>query len=466
MHRCLSRSIVTCAAALVVSVAAPPPAQAQHPYVSTFNGVGTHFLFPYWSTENATNTNVHLHRPAGVMADTSMEEKVVVKVAVRDAMNKVVASLKICFLPADSWTATLSEAGLTVVDPGGCDAQVELDPPARNAPVQSTPKPGEVVSLGGVSSGWLDAWVAPTKGLVDGSDADTEPDHGAVQFLASGSATLISAVSGFSSTYLATPLVLCGRGPVPAGIITAAGDDGDGCWTSQNDGNDEQKRENGEAIMLALSNTGHDPTINNDQKSVFIGGWTALDDANVQSRTKLVLTLPMNHLTYTGTNADGEQVAGTDPLSLLVFDGEGKVVLEAREVLLAKNVNTCTFLPAALAQEVELEVAAGQTVLSCNGAQVGTLAASSGTFRLFNNTMDAKGEGDAAADQVTNTGAEATGLGRALRPGEDTTQNGQAIAEGLGVVGLNFSYFRGTDGQEYDQVIPIGRNYPGSLRRI
>ncbi len=72
-----------------------------------------------------------------------------------------------------------------------------------------------------------------------------------------------------------------------------------------------------------------------------------------------VLTLPMNHLTYTGTDADGEKVAGTDPLSLLVFDGQGKVVLEAREVLLAKNVNTCTFVPAALAQEVALEVAAG-----------------------------------------------------------------------------------------------------------
>ncbi len=440
----------------------PPPAQAQWPYVTSFNGVGTHFLFPYWSTENATNTNVHLHRPAGVMADTSMEEKVVVKVAVRDAMNKVVASLKICFLPADSWTATLSEAGLTVVDPGGCDAQVELDPPARNAPVQSTPKPGEVVSLGGVSSGWLDAWVAPTKGLVDGSDADTEPDHGVVQFLAAGSATLISAVSGFSSTYLATPLVTCGKGAVRAGLITADGDDGDGCWTTQNDGSASQKKENGEGIRLALGDANHDPTVSSNQKSVFIGGWTALDDANVQSRTKLVLTLPMNHLTYTGTNADGEQVAGTDPVSLLVFDGEGKVVLEAREVLLAKNVNTCTFLPAALAQEVELEVAAGQTVLSCNGAQVGTFTASSGTFRLFNNTVDVKD----TEGVVTDTGAEAEGLGRVFPPGEDATQNGQSIAEGLGVVGLNFSYFRGTDTQEYDQVIPIGRNYPGSVGRL
>ncbi len=238
-----------------------PPAEAVHPYVNSFNGIGTHFLFPYWSTENATNTNVHLHRPGGVMNEVSMEEKVVVKVAVRDAMNKVVASLKICFLPANSWTATLSEAGLTVVDPGGCDAQVELDPPARGAPVQSTPKPGEVVSLGGVSSGWLDAWVAPTKRLVDGSDADTEPDHGAVQFLATGSATLISAVSGFSSTYLATPLALCGKGAASAGLMTADGDDGDGCWTSQNDGSASQKRENGEAISLALTNTGHDCTI-------------------------------------------------------------------------------------------------------------------------------------------------------------------------------------------------------------
>ncbi len=88
------------------------------------------------------------------------------------------------------------------------------------------------------------------------------------------------------------------------------------------------------------------------------------------------------------------------------------------------------------------------------------MAALSGAFRLFNNTVEVTSE----ARVVTDTGAEATGLGRVFPPGEDATQNGQAIAEGLGVVGLNFSYFRGTDTQEYDQVIPIGRNYPGSSR--
>ncbi len=132
--------------------------------------------------------------------------------------------------------------------------------------------------------------------------------------------------------------------------------------------------------------------------------------------------------------------------------------MQAREVLLDKNVNTCMFLPAALAQEMEMEVVAGEkTVLSCNGTKVGELVASSGTFRLFNNTVDVKSE----AGVVTNTGTEVKGLGRSLDPvADDTTKNGQSLAETLGVIGLNFSYFRGTDGQEYDQVTPIYRHSP------
>ncbi len=455
----LSRSAALGACLVLALSCVAGPAQAQRqPYVNPVDGQGTHLLFPYWSTADATNTNVHLQLPRGVMDEASMEKEVVVKVAVRDAMNKVVASLKICLLPADSWTATLSEGGLTVVDPGACDAKVALDPPTRDAPMQSTPEPGEMVSLGGVSSGWLDAWVAPTKGLVDGPDADTDPDN-ATRAVLLGGATLISATSGFSSSYLPAPLILCGRGAggTNVGAIPAAGDDGDGCWTTQNDGNASQKKENGEAIRLALTSGRHNQALANGTKVFHTGRWTALDDANVRSRTTLVLTLPVNHLAYTGTNA-GEKVAGTDPVSLLVFDGQGQLGLEAREVLLDKHVNTCRFLPAAMAQEVE--VGAGeQTVLSCNGVKVGGLVASSGTFRLFNNTKDEKGGGEADAEEVTNTGVEAKGLGRSFDPVDDTTQNGQSLAETLGVVGLNFSYFRGTDGQEYDQVTVIQKNY-------
>ncbi len=456
----LSR-VVPCAVAVAISCAAfPMGVQAQNqPYVTHANA--EHLLFPYWSTENATNTNIHLHAPAGVMNETDDEAKVVVKVAVRDPMNKMVASLKICLTPADSWTATLSEQGLVVGDPGNCDEQVELEAAGRGAVAQRTPKPGQAVSLGAARSGWLEAWIAPTKGLKDGTDTGTDPDNAAAALLAPGKAALVSAGSGFSSSYTTVSLIGCGPGTNTPGPIMQTEDDGDGCWTTHNNGSN--KKENGEAIRLALADAGHNADFSADTKVAQIGEWTALDDANVQTRTKLVLTLPMNHLAYMGTNAGGDKVEGTDPVSLLVFDEEGEVEWQAREVLLAKNVNTCMFLPAALAQEMEMEVGAGKkTVLSCNGAKVGELAISSGTFRLFNNTVDVKSD----AGVVTNTGAEATGLGRAFPPGTDATKNGQSIAESLGVIGLNFSYFKGTDEQEYDQVTPLSQHAPGSAAQL
>ncbi len=323
----LSRA-APCAVAVAVAVicaAFPRASSAQDPSVSntaTFTNA-EHLLFPYWSTENATNTNIHLHTPAGVMNETDDEAKVVVKVAVRDPMNKMVASLKICLTPADSWTATLSEQGLVVGDPGNCDEQVELEAAGRGAVAQRTPEPGQAVSLGAARSGWLEAWIAPTKGLKDGADTDTDPENAAAALLAPGEATLISAGSGFSSSYLAVPLLGCGKGAARAGTIMADGDDGDGCWTTQNDGDATQKKENGAAILAAFVDQAHEPKTGGETESAQIGRWTALDDANVQTRTTLVLTLPVNRLAYTGTNAGGDKVTGTDPVSLLVFGEEG-----------------------------------------------------------------------------------------------------------------------------------------------
>ena len=89
-------------------------------------------------------------------------------------------------------------------------------------------------------------------------------------------------------------------------------------------------------------------------------------------------------------------------------------------------------------------------MLSCNGTKVGDLAGTGGFFRLFNNTVenDANTDGD-HVDTGDSDGEEVDDL--------TTTNNtgGQDPAEGLGAIGLVFSYFMGTDGTEYDQVTAI-----------
>ena len=56
-------------------------------------------------------------------------------------------------------------------------------------------------------------------------------------------------------------------------------------------------------------------------KDLLTGRWTAIDDENVMSHTKVVLTFPMNHLNY----ANGT----SDPVSLYVFDDMGNIVLSS-----------------------------------------------------------------------------------------------------------------------------------------
>ncbi len=467
------------------------PAEAQ--YIES-RGRGDHLLFAYWSVEDDTNTNVAVHRHRGVREQVSEEAPSVAQVAVRDRMGKIATEFKICLMPGDSWTATLTAAGLRVGSPGACDEKIHQGGSTRTGQLVVTPKPGEVVTLGSATSGWLDVWKTPANTLKDGADADTEPDHVPNSDLAvlGGVATLVSPGAGFASSYNAVALRGCGdwvnilgdgyrdsnageRGyrswqisaTYPDRDRDATNDrvdTGDGCWNTDRDGDGvvgEQKTGSSadwdevDPISEALT----DVVITSAGKRLLVGEWTALDDANVQTHTKVVITFPQTPLRYEGQKtAGGAKVMATDPVSILVFDVDGELALDSREVLLDQDVNVCTFLPQALAMEETMGLNPG---LSCNGRRVGGLqGATSGTFRFFNNTavtLDGAG-------LVTNDGTEATDLSvkkatAGANTGDPPTRpKGGQVPDGnyrFPMIGLVFSYFRGTDGREYDQIVPL-----------
>ncbi len=399
-------------------------------------GTGEHLFFAYWSTANYTNTNVNIHSPLGVTVGAAQPKNVVyVRVRSAAADRNTVASFNICLMAGDSWTATLSSEGLMVGDPGECDGDVRAigsNPGNMNV---ATPAMGEMVSLGETDSGYIEAWLNPRNALIDdtsltGPDADFNPEDAQPRAI-SGTAMLVSPMSGFSSSYNAVALNMCGNqtGDDPvvprmiaeslaAGTTNVAdnaatqatddpvnpGDDGNGCWhvLQSNPAADTPVAGDkaGAPIMAAVMG---------QTKDLLTGRWTAIDDENVMSHTKVVLTFPMtNNLNYgNGTS---------DPVSLYVFDDMGNIVLSSIGLTLSMGVNTCTFMPG---------------MLSCNGEEVGALDVMSGEFRIFNNTAELM----------------------PVRVGEkpDVARPAKSFA----IIGLVFSYFEGTDGSEYDQVTSL-----------
>ena len=379
------------------------------------------------------NTNVNIHAPLGVRSDTSSEKMNVVKVVVRDDMNEEATSFMICLTPGDSWTATLSMDGLMVGDSGNCDGDVYLgSETARSGQDASPPMSGALVSLGEATSGYLEAWLAPRDALVeDDEDTAAVNMHAAVMPI-SGTAMLVSPMAGFSSSYNATALMDC----VDNDDIDS--DDGDGCWN--NDDSSTATDDNGGLISSALMSG----------NELLVGRWTAIDDMNVTSHTKLVLTFPVNHLNYDAKNDDGDDVTETDPVSVYAFNDAGEMTLQG-EAMLGKNTNMCMF---------------DMNMLSCNGMMVDELGGTmAGGFRIFNNTVsnvptsdDTNTEADDRIPTDDNDGSELEDLGN----GRDAKGNfdanadrGQIPAEGLGAIGLVCSYFMGTNGMNYDQITPI-----------
>ncbi len=511
MSQLLKKFALLTACAVLALCFATRPASAQ---MVSYGGTGEHLLFAYWSAENYMNTNVNIHSPVGVRV--SGETKNVVRVVIRDGMGDAAADFKICLTPGDSWGATLSMGNLMVMDPGECDGEVEQVASDRTNQPLPTPMMGEMASLGGAMSGYLEAWLAPSGGLVDdavscvapatpatpvagecaaasgvgGGDADLAADNATPRNI-SGAAMLVSATSGFSSSYNAVALMGCGdpetaladASAVNNTMIMMANDDGDGCWTVNRDaaaGESQGAEGDGAPIQMALMNQGTD---------LLTGRWTAIKDENIMSHTKVVLTFPVNHLNYEGENADGEDIEGTDPVTLLAFDDMGQIVLDNRAVMLDMNVNMCKFGMDMMDDGMDMmdddhdhmdddhdhmddgmdmmDDDMMMAMLSCNGMDVGELTAMSGEFRIFNNVMDAQGnDPTTTADEsdtfVISDGTEADedDLGIKNEAAGSTTNaamaaGGQVPDEALAAIGLNLTYFMGTDGMEYDQATPL-----------
>ena len=463
--------------------------------IQTSNHHGDHLIFGYWSTANYTNTHINIHAPYGVQ--DSNEVKNVVHVRARNADADVdkntIVSFNICLMPGESWTAVLSSEGLMVVDPGECDDDVYQNPNTRTVTHVSTPEMGEMVSLGDANEGFIEAWTAPTGGLVDnsvpctqaaiddanntrctadtavagGPDADVMPDH-ATGLNILGTASLVSAMSGFSSTYNAVALNGCD--------VTGSADPddttGDGCWTANTAANNADDATPGatniiNGVMQGLMTASH---------YAIVGRWTAIADENVMSHTKLVLTFAGgNHLLYKGfdkSSADYRaEVTGVDPVSAYVFDDEGALVLRNHEVELGMGVNKCLFMrPGMMDMDGDMDMASMMPMLSCNDMEVGMIDGMSGEFRIFNNTVAAVAarnpalptDGSAAqpeaegSRQITDDGTENEGIGIADNTATPSVnEDAQSPAAPLAITGLIFSYFEGTDGKQYDQVTPV-----------
>ncbi len=468
--------------------------RSAHAQAVAAGGTGEHLIFGYWSTDNYINTLVAINSPLGVR--NRGEGMNVLHVVIRDAMGDPKAAFNTCLTPGDTWTAVLSEGNLMVGDAGGCDGLVAPPPPPSgrtpDAAMMATPASGEMVALG-ATSGYFEAWLNPDGTLADDTypctyttsdgsqptgtiipadipgaattnsagcaglrvgdfDADALPEDAAPTNI-SGMAILVSPMAGFASSYNATALMGCGNADNIAdddAAIMAASDDGNACWAiSPVDSADPVVDGSGDGapIRTALMAQG---------KDLLTGRWSAIADENITSHTKVVLTLPVNHLNYEGTDADSEDVTGTDPVSVYVFDEAGGSITGT--AMLGMNVNMCRFMTASAGDGMDM--GDGEAMLSCNGEMVSGLPGMAGGFRIYNGVTDMQGDNDDTDDTeatfVRNDGAEIDdyGIGLASTDAEND-RGGQVPAESLAVIGLNFSYFMGTDGNLYDQVTDV-----------
>ena len=179
------------------------------------------------------------------------------------------------------------------------------------------------------------------------------------------------------------------------------------------------------------------------EKDLLTGRWTAIDDENVMSHTKVVLTFPVPHLGVTG--------GSSDPLTLHIYDDMGNIVDRSADLTLPMGVNMCMFGGGMMdmGDDMDDDMDMMMPMFSCNDKEVELDDAMSGEFRILNNK---------AISNPDPLGGELGGLGTMDTDTTADAENIQAAqypAEPLNAIGLVFSYFEGTDGTEYDQVTPI-----------
>lgn len=439
--------LTACAALALCFATRPAQAQMVEP-----GGTGEHLFFAYWTTDNYTNTSVNIHSPLGMYgADDPDKNAVYVRIRSDAADRNVVTSFMICLNPGDSWTATLSMDGLMVMDEGECDGDLrELGATPLDQNVATPTMDGDPVDLGSATSGYIEAWLNPVNALIDGADEGFNPDNAMPRFI-SGTAMLVSPMSGFSSSYNAVALSGCGNvttAPTAAGagttIYNALGiggtadddnDDGNGCWHVVVDTStppvNPATNVAGSPITLALEAQDRD---------LLTGRWTAINDENVMSHTKVVLTFPVPHLSV----SDGT----SDPLTLHIYDDMGNLIDRSTDLTLPMGVNTCMF-GGSMHDDMDMhddDMHMMMSMFSCNDKEVELGDTMSGEFRILNNR---------AISDPMRTGGEVGGLGTLAADASAYAEAAQNPAESLNALGLIFSYFMGTDGVEYDQVTPI-----------
>ena len=460
MSQLLKKFALLTACAVLALCFMARPAQAQAPSADTAmvaaGGAGEHLFFAYWSTANYMNTHVNIHSPLGTTDEFEKPNAVYVRIrdAEADPDDNIVASFMICLTGGDTWTATISEEGLMVRDPGGCDES--LRQPATNPSnmnVNTPTKDGDPVDLGEADSGYLEAWLRPVNALQDDKwgtrDATFLPEH-AIPRNISGTAMLVSPMSGFSSSYDAVALSGC---QIVDGNGMTIGADGSidedaaadtsfvdtdttttglqannmGCWRDPDsplpDGTTAAAAD--QRPMLVTE------ALMDEDKEFLIGRWTAIMNDEVTSHTKVVLTFPSPQF---------DRDNGTlDPLSVRVYDDTGKTVITSAGLELGMGVNMCMFgmmhMDDMDMHDDDMDM---MDMLSCNGKNVGSFGkAESGGFRIYNNMPS-----DMASDTNPETPGDSAGA--------------QTPMQSLAAIGLIFSYFEGNDGMmQYDQATPV-----------
>jgi hypothetical protein len=385
--------------------------------VVTPNGLGDLLIFGYWTAYDR-DTLVAITNTFGGQSQRY------VHVRIREGVNSnEVANFTICLSPGDVWTAAITSTGrnastssLLIGDPGTCDGSVTnaqgLTPP---------PAPGDPPLGLNADFGYIEAYTLECNSpvLAPGCPASPQAPFGnnnGGDDTIMGTATLVSATAGFSSSYNATSLVGFDafnetanlRSPNGAGTVRGLG-----------------SRTN---VANALANEG------GVAKEILLGRWTASTLFN--SSTDVVITFPTGDQ-LRSANILGQPIA--DPVSIWIFDERENFNFSPRTIIIDWEVNICRFQNAN-------ETDTHNTQFTCNGTAglggVGSddVAGPGGTFdggwfRIINNN-----------DYINGGIGDGTGV---------EFDNINAIPDSsFPVIGLVFSFFQGVNGI-FDQAYPI-----------
>jgi hypothetical protein len=381
--------------------------QATAQVTVTPNGVGDLLIFGYW-TSFERDTLVSITNAFGGQASRY------VHLRVKEGVNSAdIANFTICLSQGDVWTAAITSdsanaGGSTLVigDPGSCDAGVNAGfgltaPPGAGQPLPLSSDFGYIeaytLECNAASPGCPGVGIAPRANNNGGDD------------VIMGTATLVSASAGFSSSYNATSLVGFNAFNEGASIANASGS-----GTAGNQG----ARAN---IANAIAN---ESSVN---KQILMGRWTA--NNSFDSSTDIVLTFPTG-----GQPRGGATGLVPDPVSVWIFDEEENSTFSPRSMILRNEVNICRFRNA--------NETGGKTRFICNDSPADSIGGTgningpgstgtfnSGSFRIINNN-------DMVAPLVDNDGqgTDATGA---------ESDNVNATPDSaFPVIGLLFSFFR------------------------